>query len=381
MGALTSKPFTFAARAWELFDRIVYDFSDTFFSSLKASFRGVKILRILPKFTLNSVNEWISDRIRFSYDSYNEDVTKDVFLNHPFFFRESWFHFFFKRNKFLASYFNVVSCDLTFSSFYRSIHAFLGANINFSPYFDFRKNYYYNMHAANFEGLSFKNFFFMGVNLRYETPVYAVQIRRLCFSRSDTFFISFGFFTNNLFSEYNFGSSTKIFISFIRGGLKPSRLLRHNSLFLSTSKIFHIYSNFFIKKKAFVLTSRPSDLSLCEHALHPLQALYQPLFHIYMLHPFSSYFIHIKNSSYTRFDSFNKLQPFSYDFFFNKFTNRSFAVFDYFCVSASMSSFTKIFRYSNFYTHFNNKITQKSIFILISIKRHCDARSNFTYYN
>ena len=176
-------------------------------------------------------------------------------------------------------------------------------------------------------------------------------------------------------------AATETLANFIRGRLRPSRLMKYDSLFISTSKIFTACSSFFSTKKAFVLTSRPSELSFYEHALSSFSTFQCSFLNIYTLHPFSSYFIHIKNSSYTKFSSFSKLQPFSYDSFFYKFNNRFFSNFDYFCRNTNVSSFSQIFYYNNFYTHFSNKIARKSMVMLVSVKRHCDARSNFFYYN
>jgi len=69
MGALTSKPYTFKARSWELRVFPYYDLFSNFVSPLRIHIRCNDILRILP--VSNAMHTfWIFDHIRFSYDSY-----------------------------------------------------------------------------------------------------------------------------------------------------------------------------------------------------------------------------------------------------------------------------------------------------------------------
>jgi NADH-quinone oxidoreductase subunit G len=74
VGALTSKPFRFQARAWELVQRDGVAGHDSVGSNLHYHLRGNRILRVHPKEN-EAVNEcWISDRDRFSYQGlYAED--------------------------------------------------------------------------------------------------------------------------------------------------------------------------------------------------------------------------------------------------------------------------------------------------------------------
>ncbi len=73
VGALTSKPFRFTARAWELNQYPTVAAHDCTGSNLHAHTRGNKVMRMVPREN-NDINEmWISDRDRFSYEG----------LNHP----------------------------------------------------------------------------------------------------------------------------------------------------------------------------------------------------------------------------------------------------------------------------------------------------------
>ena len=68
VGALTSKPYEFKARNWELHKTQSIDVMDAVGSNIIVNTRGNEVMRILP-FTNDNINEeWISDKTRFSYD-------------------------------------------------------------------------------------------------------------------------------------------------------------------------------------------------------------------------------------------------------------------------------------------------------------------------
>jgi NADH-quinone oxidoreductase subunit G len=71
VGALTSKPFRYAARTWELSRRKSISPHDSTGSNLVVQVKGRQVLRVLP-LENDAVNEcWIADRDRFSYEALN----------------------------------------------------------------------------------------------------------------------------------------------------------------------------------------------------------------------------------------------------------------------------------------------------------------------
>ncbi len=73
VGALTSKPFRFAARSWELTRLKSISPHDSLGSNLSVQVHQEKVVRVLP-FTNEAINEcWLSDRDRFSYDGLNSE--------------------------------------------------------------------------------------------------------------------------------------------------------------------------------------------------------------------------------------------------------------------------------------------------------------------
>jgi NADH-quinone oxidoreductase subunit G len=68
VGALTSKPYAFVARSWELKKTDSIDVLDAVGTPIRIDTRGQEVLRILPR-TDDSLNEeWLADKSRFSMD-------------------------------------------------------------------------------------------------------------------------------------------------------------------------------------------------------------------------------------------------------------------------------------------------------------------------
>ena len=73
VGALTSKPFRYSARTWELSRRKSVSPHDSTGANLIVQVKNHKVMRVVP-FENEEVNEcWIADRDRFSYEALNSD--------------------------------------------------------------------------------------------------------------------------------------------------------------------------------------------------------------------------------------------------------------------------------------------------------------------
>ena len=68
VGALTSLPYAFQARPWELKKTESIDVMDSIGSNIRIDTRGTEVQRILPRLNEEINEEWISDKARFSYD-------------------------------------------------------------------------------------------------------------------------------------------------------------------------------------------------------------------------------------------------------------------------------------------------------------------------
>ncbi len=68
VGALTSKPYAFNARPWELRKTESIDVMDALGSAIRVDSRGPTVMRILPRVNEEINEEWISDKTRFVWD-------------------------------------------------------------------------------------------------------------------------------------------------------------------------------------------------------------------------------------------------------------------------------------------------------------------------
>ncbi len=68
VGALTSKPYAFVARSWELTKTDSVDVLDAQGCSIRVDARGPEVLRILPRLNEDVNEEWLGDKSRFALD-------------------------------------------------------------------------------------------------------------------------------------------------------------------------------------------------------------------------------------------------------------------------------------------------------------------------
>ena len=68
VGALTSKPYAFMARPWELESTESIDVMDAVGSNIRIDTRGAVVMRVLPRLNEAVNEEWISDKTRFAMD-------------------------------------------------------------------------------------------------------------------------------------------------------------------------------------------------------------------------------------------------------------------------------------------------------------------------
>ncbi len=68
VGALTSKPYAFTARPWELKKTESIDVMDALGSNIRIDSRGREVMRVLPRINEAVNEEWISDKTRYACD-------------------------------------------------------------------------------------------------------------------------------------------------------------------------------------------------------------------------------------------------------------------------------------------------------------------------
>lgn len=83
VGALTSKPYPFVSRNWELKTLNAIDFSDSSATSLQVCLKNNKIVKILPDINkITNKTSWISDKTRFSFEGmFSSDRILTSYIN------------------------------------------------------------------------------------------------------------------------------------------------------------------------------------------------------------------------------------------------------------------------------------------------------------
>lgn len=256
IGALTSKPYAFVSRPWEINSSEGIDFFDSFLSTIRIDERGLKVIRILP--VSNSFNNevWISDRIRFCYSFQNNQVLVDNFIFYDF------SHFLISSKQtsiiFYLSFSKItsISCEFGtptslefqsffffFLSFFNKFFHIVGSSFSKSSK-DFRTSFF-SSDLKTFSSSITDAFFIVNFNTRFSLPVLN-SLLKFSFSNSKypTFFFGSSFYSN-FSSHINFGSTFRSLTNFITFKTKFNKLFftqPFSSNFFFSSKDF---SNFF----------------------------------------------------------------------------------------------------------------------------------------
>jgi len=80
VGALTSKPYAFKSRPWELTKTETHDVFDAIGSSIRVDTIGKSVLRVLPRINEEINEEWISDKTRFAIDGLSTQRLDKVYI-------------------------------------------------------------------------------------------------------------------------------------------------------------------------------------------------------------------------------------------------------------------------------------------------------------
>ena len=80
VGALTSKPYAFNARSWELKKTESVDVMDALGSAIRIDARGPAVLRVLPRNNDDVNEEWISDKTRYAVDGLSRQRLDQPFV-------------------------------------------------------------------------------------------------------------------------------------------------------------------------------------------------------------------------------------------------------------------------------------------------------------
>jgi NADH dehydrogenase (ubiquinone) Fe-S protein 1 len=189
VGALTSKPYAFSARPWELKSVESIDTLDGICSNIRVDIRGYEIMRILPSLNEELNEEWLHDKSRFSFDGLKRQRLCDPLLKKGDNFEQiSWVEAFEIIVKELKNSNNLVSGVLGSQSDLESLVAIknlLGLfgkirlennNANILKEIDFEYLYKFNSKINNMENADVC--FLIGVDPRKEAAILNLHLRK-----------------------------------------------------------------------------------------------------------------------------------------------------------------------------------------------------------
>lgn len=248
MGALTSKPYSYRARFWELSESFSFDYLDDFHSPIRGEMKGGQILRLLPDLRYSFLNEWISDRSRFSYDSIsanritNASVSFDtVIYKFNYDFSYLWINDFVSYRLGNVPLFSLNTLD---SDLFVSQQTTEGLFMQYDFFSDLPSPI--NLDRSLLE--SAQNILSFGTSFRFTQPVfytYLFQQKRFVSS-----LFEFGFFSSTF--DYNIGSGLYALMQYIRFGSRVSTFF-DKAYFVVSSDFYKYFRKFFESFPSFVL--------------------------------------------------------------------------------------------------------------------------------
>ena len=196
VGALTSKPYAFIARPWELNKVESIDVMDALGSNIRIDSRDGKVLRVLPRLNESINEEWISDKTRYAIDGLSKQRLDCPYLKiNGKLSKVSWddaFSFIkenlnkFSPNQCAAIIGNQADNEAIFSL--RSLFQNIGSNKILKSqckqklFFKNRSNYLFN---SKIDGLDKCDFLLLvGANTRLDAAVLNARIRKNYINRN-----------------------------------------------------------------------------------------------------------------------------------------------------------------------------------------------------
>jgi NADH-quinone oxidoreductase chain G len=239
VGALTSKPYAFVARSWELFFLHTIDIQDTYHVNIRLDLRDHRILRVLPCYIKDLNDNFISDLTRFSYDGFYSNRIQNPLVKNVkkgSFLKSTWLFIlktlktmcFKKINCFLGNFLDSETCILL--KFF--LNSFGNYSLNLTDIFfqnlncDFRHNFIINNSIINDVFNSSLIVLFIN-NLRVENPILNMKLKKLVKVRDLKIFTLGNNFNYNFF-HFNLGNSLKIFKNISEGKNFLSNLIIKN---------------------------------------------------------------------------------------------------------------------------------------------------------
>ena len=191
VGALTSKPYVFEARPWELKKTESIDVMDAVGSNIRIDTYGWEVKRVLPKINEDINEEWISDKTRYACDGLSNQRLDTPFIKYNNKFEKATWDEVFKiiKSKFenasrdkIAGFIgdlNNMESSYIFREFFDRTLATNNYESRSSNYFvdcSEKENYIFNSTINGIENSDL--IFLIGSNPRFEATILNTRIRK-----------------------------------------------------------------------------------------------------------------------------------------------------------------------------------------------------------
>ncbi len=235
VGALTSKPYVFEARPWELKKTETIDVMDAVGSNIRVDTYGWEVKRVLPLINEDINEEWISDKTRYACDGLlNQRLDTPFIKYNGKFEKASWNEVF----KIIKSKFENTSKD-KIAGFVGDLNnmesgyifkEFFDRTLNTNNYESRSSNYYVNMNGrenyifnSSINGIEDSDLIVLiGTNPRYEATILNARIRKT-FVNNSTKVISINDIGDLTYPYQPLDGQTKTIIDIFQGNNAVSK--------------------------------------------------------------------------------------------------------------------------------------------------------------
>ena len=229
VGALTSKPYVFEARPWELKKKESIDVMDAVGSNIRVDTYGWQVKRILPIINEDINEEWISDKTRYACDGLSNQRLDTPYIKYNGAFEKaSWEEVF----KIIKSKFKNTSND-KIAGFVGDLNnmessyifkEFFDRTLNSNNYESRSSNYFVDRHErenclfnASINGIEDSDFIFLiGSNPRFEATILNARIRK-SFVNNNTKIISLNDVGDLTYPYQSLDGQTKTLVDIFEG--------------------------------------------------------------------------------------------------------------------------------------------------------------------
>ncbi len=229
VGALTSKPYVFEARPWELKKTESIDIMDAIGSNIRVDTYGWEVKRILPIINEDINEEWISDKTRYACDGLSNQRLDTPYIKYNNKFEKASWEEVFKiiKSKFentskdkIAGFvgdLNNMETSYIFKEFFdRTLNSnnYESRSSNYFVDISERKNYLFNSKINGIEESDY--IFLIGSNPRFEATILNARIRK-SFVNNNTKIISLNDVGDLTYPYKHLNGQTKTLVEIFEG--------------------------------------------------------------------------------------------------------------------------------------------------------------------